>query len=409
LSVGPRRGHDALTRGLMQLEEVREVVGTVKSALLYARNGLWTVRLEGSHGEGEAAKLLTKRLVLCTGSSPIVDPSIIRPETLDLDTVLDPERLAQWYSQVRSADSIGQVSAGRNLSGQNLTVQDLPVQNVPVQNTPLQDIPVQDIPVQDIPVQNAPVQNVPVQNLSGQDLSGRDLSGQKELLQNDLLQDHSANSSSTPTTIAVVGASHSAILALMNLYNLAKRSAETTPLLIKWFTRHPLRYAEEKDGWILRDNTGLKGAAAGWAREHLEPGRLGDSDVGKYVTKIAYEAGAEAETFEEHMGADCAWCVQAIGYQPDPLPTIRIIDQAETKKPDRAWEGREITPVFDHDTGRFWYETADGKKEVVLGLFGAGIAFPERVTDPLGNVEYAVGFWKFMKFVKRVVPGWVKS
>jgi hypothetical protein len=36
----------------------------------------------------------------------------------------------------------------------------------------------------------------------------------------------------------------------------------------------------------------------------------------------------------------------------------------------------------------------------IPGLFGAGIAFPERVVDPHGNEEYAVGFWKFMKFAQ---------
>ena len=28
---------------------------------------------------------------------------------------------------------------------------------------------------------------------------------------------------------------------------------------------------------------------------------------------------------------------------------------------------------------------------------GAGIAFPERITDPAGNTEHAVGIWNFIK------------
>ena len=36
--------------------------------------------------------------------------------------------------------------------------------------------------------------------------------------------------------------------------------------------------------------------------------------------------------------------------------------------------------------------------EKIAGLFGADIAFPERVVDPEGNVEYAVGLWTFVKF-----------
>lgn len=86
-----------------------------------------------------------------------------------------------------------------------------------------------------------------------------------------------------PLTMGVIGASHSAILVLRNLYNLA--SSTHPKLRIKWFTRHPLRYAEERDGWIFRDNTGLKGEVAVWAKENLEEDRLLISSVSKYLKK----------------------------------------------------------------------------------------------------------------------------
>lgn len=73
---------------------------------------------------------------------------------------------------------------------------------------------------------------------------------------------------SSPATVAVIGASHSAILVLRNLYKIANTSHPN--LRIKWFTRNKLRYAVKMDGWILRDNTGLKGEAAEWARQNLE-------------------------------------------------------------------------------------------------------------------------------------------
>jgi len=44
----------------------------------------------------------------------------------------------------------------------------------------------------------------------------------------------------------------------------------------------------------------------------------------------------------------------------------------------------------------------------VSGLYGAGIAFPEKVLDPEKNVEYAVGLFKFMKYLQRVVPAWIR-
>ncbi|KAI4725245.1 hypothetical protein E4T49_07042 [Aureobasidium sp. EXF-10728] len=190
-----------------------------------------------------------------------------------------------------------------------------------------------------------------------------------------------------PTTVAVIGASHSAVLVLINLYNLA--STTHPDLRIKWFTRHPLRYAEFMDGWIRRDNTGLKGAAAAWAKENLEPEKFESSPVSKFINKVAYEKENETQTYEKHL-SDCNRYVQAIGYTRDPLPGLK----------DAA--GSDITYNYQPDTGSF--KNADGKQ--IPGLFGAGIAWPERVTDPEGSVEWAVGFWKFMRYAKRVVPNW---
>lgn len=190
-----------------------------------------------------------------------------------------------------------------------------------------------------------------------------------------------------PTTVAVIGASHSAVLVLINLFNLA--SSTHPELRIKWFTRHPLRYAEFMDGWILRDNTGLKGAAAAWAKENLEPEKFASSPASKFIEKVEYKKDHEVETYEQHLpGAQ--YIVQAIGYTRDPTPPLKKAD------------GAEIEPNYIHETGGF--NENDGKK--IAGLYGAGIAWPERVTDPYGNVEYAVGFWKFMRYVKRVVCDW---
>lgn len=194
-----------------------------------------------------------------------------------------------------------------------------------------------------------------------------------------------------PAQVAVVGASHSAILVLRNLSNLA---ASTHPRLrIKWFTRHPLRYAEERDGWIKRDNTGLKGEVAVWARQNLEEGALPSSPVSAHLVKVATGRGAEAEAeaYAREM-ADCTHACQAIGYGRDPLPELRV-------------EGRKVAPRFDHATGAF--EDADSGVRIP-GLHGAGIAFPQKVVDPEGSVEYAVGLFKFMNFLKKVVPQWTK-
>lgn len=190
-----------------------------------------------------------------------------------------------------------------------------------------------------------------------------------------------------PAHVGVIGASHSAILVLRNLANLA---ASTHPhLRIKWFTRHPLRYAEERDGWILRDNTGLKGEVATWARENLEPAVLASSSVAQHLTKVETSHADETETYQREL-ADCTHICQAIGYKAEPLPELRV-------------EGKTVTPKFDHDTGAF---TDKESGERIPGLFGAGIAFPQKVVDPEGNTEFAVGLFKFMNFLKKVVPEW---
>lgn len=195
---------------------------------------------------------------------------------------------------------------------------------------------------------------------------------------------------SNPTTVAVVGASHSAILALLNLVNLAQSSHPS--LRVKWFTRHPLRYAEYMDGWILRDNTGLKGLAADFAKTQLEDSVLTTSAAGKIIEKVDCSGGREKETemYRVHL-PDCEYITQAVGFTRDPLP--KLLGES----------GESLSLEFDHETGAF-HGDAGGEK--IPGLFGAGIAFPQRVVDPYGNVEYAVGFFKFMKFLKKVVPTW---
>ncbi|TVY41290.1 hypothetical protein LSUB1_G002225 [Lachnellula subtilissima] len=187
-------------------------------------------------------------------------------------------------------------------------------------------------------------------------------------------------------TVGVIGASHSAILVLRNLYNLA--STSHPKLRIKWFTRHPLRYAEEKDGWILRDNTGLKGAVATWAKENLEEDVLPSSDVSRFLKKVSTTKEKEQETYLAHLPS-CTHVVQAIGFMHNELPVLER-------------EGEKLKIVYDHETGGFGEK--EGKR--VRGLYGAGIAWPERVTDPEGNVEMAVGLAKFMKYLKKVVPEW---
>jgi hypothetical protein len=157
---------------------------------------------------------------------------------------------------------------------------------------------------------------------------------------------------------------------------------------MKWFTRHALRYAEERDGWIFRDNTGLKGDVALWAKENLEEDRLPFSDVSKYLEKLPTSTERENEVYMQHL-TKCTHVIQAVGFQPNEIPRLKR-------------GGKELDVSYNNRTAEFMDE--EGRK--IPGLYGAGIAWPEKVVDPEGNVEYAVGLLKFMTYLKRVVPDW---
>lgn len=113
--------------------------------------------------------------------------------------------------------------------------------------------------------------------------------------------------------------------------------------------------------------------------------------MSKYLSKISTTKATEQEDYKIHL-KDCTHVVQAIGFHPNEIPVL-----------DRGGERLEIK--YNNQTGGF--EDPDGKQ--VRGLYAAGIAFPEKVVDPEGNVEFAVGLAKFMKFLKRVVPTWTTT
>lgn len=298
-----------LSEGLGARDDVARAKSTVRAAELDVKSNTWRVSIDGREKDED---VLTRRLVLCTGSSPITAPLPVLQSAappisqIHLDTALNPPLLADALDRTE------------------------------------------------------------------------------------------------PRTVAVIGASHSAILVLMNLYALA--STTHPHLRIKWFTRHEkLRYAVDKGGWILYDNTGLKGEAAEWARANLEADAFASSPASAVITRLHTPTvtGEEEALYRAELPG-CSNVVQAVGYKRDPLPELTV---AGTQEP--------IGVEHDGLTGRFFSSLASsagkGGQTYVPGLFGAGIAFPERVTDPAGNVEHAVGFWKFMKFLNRVVPQWVSS
>lgn len=163
-------------------------------------------------------------------------------------------------------------------------------------------------------------------------------------------------------TISVFGASHSAILALKNL-------VEHKVKRIINFYRHPLCYAKDVNDWILFDNTGLKGIAAEWAREHI------DGQLPANLTRVY----ANEENIEHYLPL-CTKTIYAVGFERRHLPVIENMTHISCVE-----QCGIIAP----------------------GLFGFGIAFPEAKLNPLGILEYRVGMWKFMDYLSYIMPIWL--
>jgi len=172
------------------------------------------------------------------------------------------------------------------------------------------------------------------------------------------------------TSMAVVGSSHSAILALKNMTDCPQIEK------VIHFYRSQLRFAVYQEGWILYDNTGLKGIAADWAREQYP-------SISKILkVKLSGDPIEEVDTYAKYHDIRMK-TVYAVGFSRNNVPSVFV-------------RGEQVELKFNSLNGQF----------NMPGIYGCGIAYPEQVTDPAGNVEFAVGFFKFMKFVKRVCSEW---
>lgn len=164
-------------------------------------------------------------------------------------------------------------------------------------------------------------------------------------------------------TVAVFGSSHSSMIALPHLlrHPVAK---------VVNFYRSPLKYAIYLDDWILFDDSGLKGQAAVWARENIDgvlPDRLERCLV-------------DGPDFDNKL-TECNFVVYTVGFERRMLPE---------------------TPQW----GQLDYNPDNGI--LAPGLFGVGIAFPQRAVDRYGYVEYRVGLKKFMDYLDEVLPLWLR-
>ncbi|ODN43392.1 FAD-dependent oxidoreductase [Piscirickettsia litoralis] len=161
--------------------------------------------------------------------------------------------------------------------------------------------------------------------------------------------------------IAVFGSSHSGILIVKALCELGVKKVVNV-------YQSPLCFAVPMEDWILFDNTGLKGVAAQWAREHIN-GKLPDNLV---------RVHADSEDLANELNR-CNKAVYAIGFKTRGPKVI-------------GCESLVHNPC---------------NGIIAPGLFGLGIGFPERIQDPYGHQEANVGVLKFMNTITKLMPLWL--
>lgn len=164
-------------------------------------------------------------------------------------------------------------------------------------------------------------------------------------------------------TVAVFGSSHSSMIVLRNLM-------ETKVKKVINFYNSPLKFAVYMKDWILFDNTGLKGESAIWARQHIH---------GKHPERL--ERMQVSHPHFKQALAQCQSVVYTVGFEKRIPPEVPEI-------------------------GELRYNASNGI--IAPGLFGLGIAFPQRTEDCFGNVEYNVGLWKFMVYLEKILPIWME-
>jgi cation diffusion facilitator CzcD-associated flavoprotein CzcO len=164
-------------------------------------------------------------------------------------------------------------------------------------------------------------------------------------------------------TVAVFGSSHSAVLVIRNLIEMKVKK-------IVNFYRSSFLYAVYYEDWILYDDSGLKGSTAEWAREFIDKNLLAN------LVRVK----ADKHSIEEFL-PQCDKAVYAVGFEKRVSPII---------------ENCDVQP----------YTANNG--QLAPGLFGLGIAYPEKWLTQANQHEYRVGLWKFMEYLQRVMPLWIK-
>lgn len=180
------------------------------------------------------------------------------------------------------------------------------------------------------------------------------------------------------TRVAVIGSSHSALLALMNIVRLIEQGLYQGEV---WLVhRSPLKFMTPlPNGDALHFYDGLKGPVGDWARDQLLPGKCPR-------TRVVSLADDTCQTWHRTL-QHVTGIIYAVGYDRTPLPPIwcHVPDVHERALVDDA------QLRHDADTYQLLHP-----RVALPGLFGLGVAFPARHVDSTGHVQAAIGLPNFM-------------
>ncbi|KAK4142106.1 uncharacterized protein C8A04DRAFT_13504 [Dichotomopilus funicola] len=225
-----------------------------------------------------------------------------------------------------------------------------------------------------------------------------------------------------PRTIAVIGNGHSAVLVLRNLFRLAATTHRQ--LRIRWFTRS--EHFKYTGTWTpgnadtdaakaikRRMDMGLDaGEAANFARTMLDGDRLHKSDAGAYITRHLLppipSTSTETDRIAREQKAiiphlhDVHFTIHAVGFARARMPEVRpSLDAAGSPI------GRPKRLIFNALKGSFFPDGSS--RHTVIGLFGAGAAFPELKLTLEGWRKPAVSIPKFHGFITRMISKWIRG
>lgn len=221
--------------------------------------------------------------------------------------------------------------------------------------------------------------------------------------------------------VAVVGGSHSGVLAAKNAIELADAGA------VDIYRRGAVRLADERDGWMKFDGTGLKGEVRDWmVRQQRAQRQLEGADEGFGTGRLPSQPDGEAAAQESALRMDrvrvhtdapdtgdvsvdeavlverilasgATWLVWTTGFERRRAPESGAA-ATETPLPSVHWNGRFIDlPSTDYDA-RTTNAIVDAR-----GLYGVGLGYPAIALDPEGLEERWVGFGgDAIKLVERI-------